>query len=204
MTPGRYITLGLAACALGWAGANGSAHAQTKDFCVVCSDPQQTYLCRVATGRANPPGEALQLYCMVRTAKDGGHKSCAIARNPASACAAGLIKTYSYDGPALPKAVRESRERRRQNADPNKTPPVPSLIPEMPKQKGGEPDTLVEMTTKTGKKIGRLGKKATKTVGKTARGAGQIARDAGSTVGRAARFTYDCITSLFRDCSRDD
>lgn len=181
--------------------------AEPTDFCVICSEPQQTYVCRVDTPRASPGEQALQLYCMVRTAKDGGHKSCSIERNANAACS-GPVKAYTYDGPAIPEAVRSAVQQLRQNRPAT---PDPSAAPNAPAQKGGEPDTLVKMTTRAvgaskegvkstgdgvknaagtaGKTIGKVGKKAGKQVGKTARGAKS-----------AARYAYDCVLSLFRDC----
>ncbi|MDH3581649.1 MAG: hypothetical protein OEM91_13615 [Hyphomicrobiales bacterium] len=184
--------------------------ADPADFCVTCSEPRQTYVCRVDTPRASPGDQALQLYCMVRTAKDGGHKSCSIERNANAACN-GPVKAYVYDGPAIPEALRSAAQQFRQNRPGS---PGPSAVPNTPVQKGGEPDTLVKMTTravdaskdgvkstggavknaagKTGKTIGKVGKKAGSRVGKTARGAKS-----------AARYAYDCVFSLFRDCSAE-
>ena len=210
MTQIRTISLAFllwAFALIAWPSAPKAAPA---DFCVICSEPRQTYVCRVDTPRASPGDQALQLYCMVRTAKDGGHKSCSIERNASVACN-GPVKAYTYDGPAIPEALRSAAQQLRQNRSET---PGPSTVPNAPAQKGGEPDTLVKMTTravdagkgsvkstggavknaagKTGKTIGKVGKKAGSGVSKTARGAKS-----------AARYAYDCVRSLFRDCSSE-
>jgi len=78
-----------------------SAEAGDATYCVICKGPDQTYLCRV-TGEVSQ-GDAVKLYCVVRTAKEGGHASCA-ARNATASCN-GLEKTYSYNGPSIPEGL---------------------------------------------------------------------------------------------------
>jgi hypothetical protein len=74
-------------------------------FCVTCSGPNQTYLCHV-TGEDVRQDDALKLYCIVRTAKEGGHASCG-ARNEVANCP-GVTKVYAYDGPSLPANVGQT------------------------------------------------------------------------------------------------
>jgi hypothetical protein len=83
-------------CALPGAEAGDAA------YCVTCKGPDQTYLCRVA---GDVRSDAAKLYCVVRTAKEGGHASCA-ARDATAGCN-GVEKVYSYDGPAIPDAIAE-------------------------------------------------------------------------------------------------
>ncbi len=83
-------------CALPGAEAGDAA------YCVTCKGPDQTYLCRV-TGDVR--SDAAKLYCVVRTAKEGGHASCA-AREATAGCN-GAEKVYSYDGPAIPDGIAE-------------------------------------------------------------------------------------------------
>ena len=83
-------------CALPGAEAGDAA------YCVTCKGPEQTYLCRVA---GDVRSDAAKLYCVVRTAKEGGHASCA-AREATAGCN-GVEKVYSYDGPAIPDGIAE-------------------------------------------------------------------------------------------------
>ena len=85
-------------CALPGAEAGDAA------FCVTCKGPDQTYLCRV-TGDAISRNDAAKLYCVVRTAKEGGHASCG-ARDATAGCH-GVEKIYSYDGAAIPDGLAE-------------------------------------------------------------------------------------------------
>ena len=70
------------------------------DYCVTCKNPDQVYRCRL-TGVGSRPSDALKLYCVIRTAQEGNHASCAAEK--ANAACNGLVKVYDYDGPTLPQ-----------------------------------------------------------------------------------------------------
>ena len=80
------------------------AHAGEVAYCVTCQGPDQTYLCRV-NGDEVRQSDAVKLYCVVRTAKEGGHASCA-ARNATAACN-GIEQHYSYNGPSIADGLAE-------------------------------------------------------------------------------------------------
>ena len=82
--------------------ALSSSEAGDAAYCVTCKGPDQTYLCRV-TGEEVNRSDAVKLYCVVRTAKEGGHASCA-ARDSDAGCN-GIEKTYSYNGPGIPEGL---------------------------------------------------------------------------------------------------
>lgn len=82
-----------------------SAYAGDTTFCVTCKGPDQTYLCRI-TGEAAGLSDAMKLYCVVRTAKEGGHASCS-ARDEVAGCN-GAEKTYSYELPSIPSNLAEN------------------------------------------------------------------------------------------------
>ena len=97
------LRLWLTAFAAGFiACAAPSAFAEEASYCVTCKNPDQTYVCRV-TGEEATPSDALKLYCVIRTAKEGNHASCSAERN-AAGCR-GIEKVYSYDGPSIPADV---------------------------------------------------------------------------------------------------
>ena len=56
----------------------------------------RTYVCKVSAG-GGKASDALKLYCVVRTAKEGHHASCS-AEHATPSCT-GVEKVYSYDGP---------------------------------------------------------------------------------------------------------
>jgi hypothetical protein len=84
------------------AGAGSGARAGETAFCVTCKGPDETYVCKVNTDLRGQT-DALKLYCVVRTAKEGGHASCS-ARDDVAGCN-GVTKTYSFDVPDLPATL---------------------------------------------------------------------------------------------------
>jgi hypothetical protein len=91
---GSFSRVAFAAAVCGW--AMPAALAGEAAYCVHCTGPDQTYVCKVSAG-GGKPSDALKLYCVVRTAKDGHHASCS-AERVTSDCN-GVEKVYSYDGP---------------------------------------------------------------------------------------------------------
>ena len=83
-------------------GAASSAAAADAEYCVTCTNPDQVYRCQI-TGVGKRPSDALKLYCVIRTAKEGNHASCKAA--DASPACAGLVKVYNYEGPSLPEGI---------------------------------------------------------------------------------------------------
>ncbi len=194
---------------------SGAAVAETQQYCVVCKEPVQTYVCQVDTPYANPSDKGLQLYCIIRISKDGSHSSCAVQSNSADACE-GPIKAYAFQAPAIPPQLRATvdllRKSREKDIDEQTVPP----------QKGGEPETLIDMTgravkasrqglSNTGRAVGNAASSTTGKVGKAARGVGKgvtkaagkvgsATKKTGSAVGSAAKTAYDCLKSLFKEC----
>ena len=87
-----------------FASAVPDARAEDAAFCVTCKGPDQTYRCRV-NGDLGSQSDALKLYCVVRTAKEGGHASCS-ARDDLAGCN-GAEKTFSYDVPSIPSDLAQ-------------------------------------------------------------------------------------------------
>lgn len=201
-----------------WSAALGAAAlalfasaAQAADYCVTCRGPDETYRCRV-TGTGAKPNDALKLYCVIRTAKEGNHASCS-AEKATSACV-GLVKVYTYDGPALPRGLTADPRVRELNEK------VERSQRTFKKPAGNEPKSLFE-----------LGGRAVDASRKGLRNAGS-AIGLGSSDGEAApqaapappdeqaagpaapaepapsrsfaRRSYDCVFSFFRDCSGDE
>ena len=137
---GRHIRSGLPwAAAFGFAALalfGTAAQGASTDYCVTCKGPKETYRCRVQ-GSGVKPGDALKLYCVIRTAKEGGHASCS-AKKASSDCS-GLVKVYTYDGPALPEGLASDprvRELNRKVEQDRRTFKEPS---------GDEPKSLFEL-----------------------------------------------------------
>jgi hypothetical protein len=106
-------------------------------YCVSCKNPDQTYLCKVA-GEGSRPNDALKLYCVVRTAKEGNHASCSASQD-VSGCK-GTEKVYSYDGPAIPSDLAEDARVKKLMGK------VARDQRQFDKPRGEGPQTLVELT----------------------------------------------------------
>jgi len=158
-------------------------------FCLTCTEPARSYSCKVKTPDANPGRRALRLYCIVRTAKEGGHDTCRASLSAVQDCK-GKLKTYTYKGPAIPKGLQSKAEKLlgKTKSKQNKS---------KDKDDSEKSDTLVGITSQ-----------AVKSSREGLSGAGSGVRDAtrGTTkrVGNAARTTYRCVTSFFRDCWSSD
>ena len=79
-----------------------AAPAADASYCITCKNPDQTYRCRV-TSEAPTAADALELYCIIRTAQDGQHSSCSADRKP-NGCG-GEEKVYAFHGAALSSQV---------------------------------------------------------------------------------------------------
>src|SRR4029450_3786300 len=74
-------------------------------YCLTCTSPDQTYLCRV-TGEAARQNDVFKLYCIARTARKGRHASCAAIGSPENCH--GKMRTFKYHGPSIPAALAEN------------------------------------------------------------------------------------------------
>lgn len=188
------IALGLAMAPA----AAGTATAAPTSLCVACSNPAQTYVCQVDSPFAKG-SQALQLFCVVKIAKEGGHSSCAVSKDVPEGQCNGPVKTYAYDGPPIPSELRA-------HVGGRAAPPA-----EQPAQKDGPPETLVQVGKGAGGAVRDAAGSASRVVrdaaggagdkvGGAAKGAGHAAKSAGSKIGDAARSAYDCVVSLFKGC----
>lgn len=199
---------GAAAAALLSATGGGIAGAQP--VCVVCTEPAQTYVCRVDTTSVAPDSKAMQLYCIVRTAKEGNHRACAVSRS-AARCD-GIEKIYSYDGPAIPAALESAAARALAPA--GEAAPEPAA-PARDVAGNGPPETVAEMTARaarasrerlrtTGETVTTVTRRTGERVGSAAQGVGEAAQITGRVVGRTARTAFDCVRTLFRNCGSSE
>lgn len=200
---GVLWSAGLCAAALGLL-ASG---AQAADYCVTCKGPDETYRCRV-TGSGAKPSDALKLYCVIRTAKEGNHASCS-AEKATSGCT-GLVKVYTYDGPTLPRGltsdprVRELNEKVERSQQTFKEPAgdAPKSLFEL----GGR---AVDASRKGLRNAGSaIGLGASDPAAPQAAPAPQdeqvVAPEEPASSRSFARRSYDCVFSFFRDCSGNE
>ena len=104
-------------------------------FCVTCTNPDKTYRCRV-NGAGSSPHDALKLYCVIRTAKDGNHSTCR-ATAISSACR-GELTVFDYHGPSLAHVADDPRvQNLKKRAEQDRR--------AFEKPQGDEPKTLFEL-----------------------------------------------------------
>jgi hypothetical protein len=206
IVPAYRKTLKLAGLLVGLFTVASPSSAKEATYCVTCTGPDQTYLCRVDAEGAKA-SDALKLYCVIRTAKEGRHASCSAVHG--SSCN-GIEKVYSYDGP-LPEDIASD-------------PRVQKLQKKLKQEnkafeKPGETDTLVGLTS-------RAVRNARDRLGGSSEPAGQplpqkplpqretqappSSQNAQATVPETeaadsepgfARRSSRCMMSLFRNCS---
>ncbi len=202
----------------------GTLPAREQTYCVRCSEPDATYNCAVSYGEGGRPAQSLQLYCIVNLARMGGHARCTAARNADGGCEGPRV-ALTYVGPQRPLAggpsaangegesgargapdsVASGRASEGDGAPQSNKPRSTKAGDEGPTKKGTEPPkTLIEVTGRAIERSKSEIEKARKVVKTGTRTLGQKLREGWSktknAVGRAAKGTYDCITSLFSDC----
>jgi hypothetical protein len=221
--PASKTMLSLAATAAGlMVCAAPAVRAEQASYCVTCKNPDQSYVCRVDAGGLKA-GDALKLYCIIRIAKEGHHASCAAESN-SSACQ-GVEKVYSYDG-AIPSDIASDPRVKRFV---NKMQRDQQTFDDKPQ--GDAPKTLVELTGRAVSASRKGLRNARSALGgsstaqplpsgeplpydqSAASAAGNVPDEnpdaphlnrmqrAGNAVSGLARKSYNCVLSLFRNCS---
>ena len=182
--------------------------AEPARFCVKCVDPNQTYVCQVETPQSGAPSNGLQLYCIVRTSKEGGHRSCAVDKTPISSCA-GPVKSYGLVLPEVTPEMRATIERYRGQANSQASfanePPPPVEEPEtMIGATSDAAETSDGRLSSTRQAVGDAASRTGQTMGRAARGVGKATKKTGSAVGGAAKTAYDCLRTWFKECRSSD
>ncbi|HML92125.1 hypothetical protein [Methyloceanibacter sp.] len=185
-----------------------AANAASVEFCVACKGPNASYRCRVQ-GSGATQSDALKLYCVVRTAKEGGHASCS-ARKIGAGCD-GAVKAYQYDGPSLPPNAPTEQKLRNLNER------VERENRAFDEKKGEQPKSLIEL----GGRAYDASKRGLKNAG-SAIGLGETApkpqavpkqqaapppppatQNSAPPQKNFARRSFDCMRSLFRECGNE-
>ena len=171
------VSVGLAAVAVNPATAGEAA------YCLTCTGPSQTYLCRL-TGEGVSQNDIFRLYCIVRMARRGGHESCA-STGPSESCN-GMVRSFKYRGPSLSASLAENPKVKRfinkVEGDYRGTPKI-SVAP----QTGASP-TQVNASSQRRSMLQRMG---------------HAAQNTGAALGGFAQGSYKCFRSLFRKCRGD-
>ena len=159
--------------------AAGALPAAAAEFCLQCEEPAATYRCTVvAQGQLpNPPSQ--QMYCLTELARQGGHTRCTLRRGIEATCD-GLPRSLFMAADSGWAPVPE--------APPAKTEPGDAPSPT-------EPATVQDMVEQDPSM-----QKVQRNMSDSAKSAGDGLKKAGEAVGNAAKKSWECVTSLFKQC----
>ena len=178
-------------------GLSPALAADQQDYCIKCTSPNETYICRISSQGGQSQGK--QFFCIVNISKDQGHDSCSVSTQ-AGACS-GVLVQYEVTGSDQPQRPMDSA---------STTPDTPREVDEAK----DEPETLVEFTKQATKatskgleSAGRDTKKVIKNTGKAIKKTGGKIKDftdnVGGNIKSASKTTWRCLTSLFFNCAGD-
>lgn len=202
--------------------------AKAVEFCVTCTGPTATYICRPDIGGSKFANAGAKLLCIQQLANQFGHQKCAARRaEQQSMCLGKLVnvsaketikqvrplingeKSPVVSGDQLPEVV------------PNTAGPSTSNRTASPPRQGLEQtrqtETVEELTTKPKqaaperpaqqqppKTVEELAKRASQSSQENLEKAGEAVTNAvkgtGEAVGNVAKKTWDCLSTLLTDC----
>lgn len=174
--------------------------ATAQEYCVTCTGPDANYRCIIG-GAVPPAGPSSrgQLLCITELAKSGGHASCSAGRKTDAACP-GEVRTVMFpqtpvdpnappvaggpppgaQGLQAPQGAPGLQDGQTDPMGDGSTAAVPPDEAPAPDEKG--PSTVADLTKKTIDKTGEGMEKA------------------GNAIGKAAKKTWNCLSSFFGDC----
>jgi hypothetical protein len=165
--------------------------AAAEEYCVTCTEPDAKYRCVIAQPHPDAHDEHGPLRCISEIAQRGSHASCSVGAATSGPCATNLqTVTLPAEAPAQPvpaPAPVYTPVPGPETAVPAKAEAEPAPQPEAP------PKTVEEFAKKTAKASGDGLKKAGDAVT-------DGAQSAGNAVGKAAKKTWDCLSSFFGNC----
>jgi hypothetical protein len=159
-----------------------SSRAGEAAYCLSCTGPDKTYLCKV-TGENATHSDVVRVYCIVRTLKKGKHDSCVVIGSPEKC--PGVVRTFKYRGPTVPAGLADS-------------PRVKRFLRKVEEDYGTPP-----ATTRTLQENAPPLQKETQPRRSMLQRIGKVAQSAGASVGGFAQTSYSCLRSLFRKCGRE-
>ena len=160
-----------------------------QEACVVCTGPDQAYLCAVEKSdkvRKLPAADkAIHYACIKEMAKIGGHATCQVRRDVDLAACNGLPRVVLLG--SLLEAAEQQEAAAKLSAPP--TPPAePAKLPPGSSPPDA-PKTMVE-----------LARRANQQSAEQIKQAGDQVKQAGQQVGGVVQRTWQCLTSLFQRC----
>jgi hypothetical protein len=161
-----------------------------QEACIVCTGPEQAYLCSVEKSdkvRKLPAAEkAIHYACIKEMARIGGHETCRVRRDADIAYCNGLAQTVLLSD--LLEAAEQQETAAKENAPQLVQKPAPAKLPPGSSPPDA-PKTMVE-----------LARRANQQSAEQMQQAGNQVKSAGEKVGGAVQKTWECMTSLFQRC----
>src|SRR5262249_14789325 len=179
----HWLALSGAASASLAAVAVNPATAGEAAYCLTCTSPDRSYICRV-TGEGVSQNDIFRLYCIVRTARRGGHAPCAATAG--SENCNGVARSFKYHGPSLSASLADN-------------PKVKRFISKVEEDYRSTPK--MSATTQTSVPTDHENSNSPRR--SMLQRIGHAAQNAGAAVGGFARGSYRCVRSLFRKCRSD-
>lgn len=153
----------------------GQTEAQAQEFCVACTEPSAVYRC-VIEGARPGGGQPLQMLCITAMAREGKHATCGIKGGTVFDCD-GPVKRVPWSAAELPVET-----------------PGTAAAADKPEPGPNEPPrTIVEMV----KRANEQSADQTKTANDTVK---DPFKSTGEAIGNATKKSWDCLTSLFKEC----
>ncbi|MFA5948869.1 MAG: hypothetical protein WC807_01155 [Hyphomicrobium sp.] len=194
------------AAALVFIATNQGPSAVAEEYCVNCAGPAAIYRCTIqgtADGRGADPRH--QLLCIGELAKTGKHETCTVSKSAPFPCP-GELKVVAAPpntlptGPAPQVAAPAPPTSSPVPASPTDVPAADAAAPAPQEGPAKVPQTVEELAGQTVKSTKEGLEKAGEAVGGSAKKAGEQIGSAGNVVGDAAKKTWNCLTSLLKDC----
>jgi hypothetical protein len=178
------------------------ALATAGEYCVACNGPAATYRCEIDAAAGRDPATTdprQQLLCITELAKAGGHASCSVERGDTGTCP-GPLRTIAapHEEPdATPLPTPAPRAQTVQPTAPAPAATGPRTVEELARQ---TTETSKQGLKQAGDAVVDTAQQAGTAVTDTAKTAGSVLGKAGLAVGDAAKKTWGCLASLFKNC----
>jgi hypothetical protein len=152
-----------------------AGRAEAQEYCVACTEPSAVYRC-VIDGARPGGGQSLQMLCVTSMAKEGKHATCGIKRGTVFDCD-GPVKRVPWTAADLPVETPGSdTASNKPESDPNEP-----------------PKTIAEMAKRANEQTADQMKKANDNVKESF-------KSTGDAIGNATKKSWNCLTSLFKEC----
>lgn len=210
LTAARAVAPALALCC-GVVHAAGQSAAAT-DVCVVCSEPEATYVCRTEIGTSKLAATGAKVLCMSQLANRFGHARCKVVGSKADGCLGEVVVVdpdHLLEGPeVVPIGPKDAEAIQGKPASGPAVGAMPPPTAPAAAESAGPFGALDGKPLHSGPKTAAPAQNdpdaPPRTVEELAKKAAESSKEglekAGTAVGDAAKKTWNCLTSLLSNC----